>query len=339
MVQRALLSFLPVALLATTAPPDPADKPATARWMAHNIAWGVLGTISTRSEGSKVGDAFGNPYSFADVSGVPYFYASDMDSSMIDLDLDSASGKRGSLSISEASLGSEIKACDIASPPLGDPENPPCARLVLSGAMSKVKANTSEEATAKAALFAVHPSFKLYPTSHEFFVAKMDVDSIWLIDAYGGPAYVAPRDYFNVNDSKPAVAPSASWSHGQPAGPSAKALCPVTGTSVNITSKTATVEFNNGQKLYFSSEEAAKEYRTSPRDFWLAPHDTPLSGVDGARGLPDLRGAHVQCPMSGENMTISMRTPRVDHKHGQAVYFCCHGCITAFWRDPESLFA
>ena len=38
----------------------------------------------------------------------------------------------------------------------GSPENPPCARLVLSGAVVKVT-DASEEASAKAALFARHP--------------------------------------------------------------------------------------------------------------------------------------------------------------------------------------
>eukprot|EP00466_Bigelowiella_natans_P009724 jgi/Bigna1/54718/estExt_Genewise1Plus.C_410023 len=326
--------LLPVAAFAVSPTPDPTDKPATARWMAHNIVWGVLGTISTRSEGTRVGDSFGNPYSFADVKGVPYFYASDMDASMIDLNLSSGSGKRASLALSEASLGSAIKACDIASPPLGDPENPPCARLVLSGVMSKVKANTSEESVAKAALFSVHPSFKLYPPSHEFFVARMDIDSIWLIDAYGGAAYITPTDYFYANSSDTEL---DIWRDGPPAGPRNKALCPVTGASINISSKTPAVGFKNGQKIYFSSEEAAKAYRTSPRDFWLSPQDMPLTGVDGARGLPDLRGSYIQCPVSGENMTITMKTPRVDQKNGQAVYFCCHGCISMFWRDPASL--
>ena len=37
-----------------------------------------------RSSGVRSGDAFGNPYSFADVEGVPYLFASDLDASMID---------------------------------------------------------------------------------------------------------------------------------------------------------------------------------------------------------------------------------------------------------------
>ena len=44
--------------------------------MAKTLSWGAISTISTRSEASRVGDAFVNPYSFADVAGQPYFYAS-----------------------------------------------------------------------------------------------------------------------------------------------------------------------------------------------------------------------------------------------------------------------
>ena len=63
----------------------------------------------------------------------------------------------------------------------------------------------------------------------------------------------------------------------------------------------------------------------------------PLPGMDGKRGLPDLRGKTLHCPESGEALVISMQTPRVLHKHGQAVYFCCFGCVTGFWADPKAV--
>ena len=69
---------------------------------------------------------------------------------------------------------------------------------MLSGSVVKVT-NATEEAAAKAALFARHPSFKDYPTSHDFFVGKLDVDGLWLIDMFGGAAIIKPADYFAVN--------------------------------------------------------------------------------------------------------------------------------------------
>ena len=155
--------------LATANPPPISQHVAFARWMASELTWGTLSTTSSRSEGSKIGDAFGNPYSFASVDGVPYFFASDMDGSMTDLFSNESTTSRASLSLSEASLQGplQVRACKIGSF-LGDPENPPCARLTLSGVMSKLPKGSAEETVAKKELFSKHPSFKNYPPGHEF---------------------------------------------------------------------------------------------------------------------------------------------------------------------------
>ena len=124
-----------------------------------------------------------------------------------------------------------------------------------------------------------------------------------------------------------------------PLGPRNKAKCPVTGANITISAATPSIAFKNGQQLYFSSQQAAAAYHASPRDYWLAPHDLPLAGLDGKRGLPDLRNTTAKCPMSGETITINMSTPRVIHKHGQNVYFCCFGCVAGFWTNPASCMA
>lgn len=175
--------------------------------MASNLKWGVLSTISSRADGTTVGDPFGNPYSFADASnGIPYFFVSDLDSSIIDLfggsSNTSKANPRASLALSEASLSGAdaINACQISKPPLGDPENPPCARLVLTGTMVKTE-GTPEDAAARMALFAKHPSFKFFPPGHAFYVIKLEVDGIWLISAYGGASIIPPADYFAGNST------------------------------------------------------------------------------------------------------------------------------------------
>ena len=125
--------------------------------------------------------------------------------------------------------------------------------------------------------------------------------------------------------------------NGQPPlGPRNRAKCPVTDDPINITDSTPAVFFNNGQRLYFSTMTAARMYARAPRDYWLAPHDIPLQGMDGKRGLPDFRNKTLRCPYSDENMTISMQTPRVVHKGGQNIYFCCFGCVNSFWTNPAS---
>ena len=129
--------------------------------------------------------AFGNPNSIADVDGVPYIYASNEDSSFVDIAL---GNKRVSFALSEAALidrdgSANISVCKIGVG-FGDPQNPPCARLVLSGNISQPVVGSAEEIQAKAALFARHPSFKNFPKDHHFFVAKLNIDGLWLIDEY-----------------------------------------------------------------------------------------------------------------------------------------------------------
>jgi len=206
MIRIAVLSMLATTALALpateiTSPPNTTEKAATARWMASNLEWGFLQTTSTRSDQStSAGISFANPYSFADVNGVPYFYASDLDASMVDAFMAKTANPRATLALSEAALrfsngSAALTSCTIGAG-LGDPENPPCARLVLSGTMSKVVVGSDEDTAARAALFGRHSSFKHYPSDHSFYVAKLAIDGVWLIDFYGGAAIIGASDYF-----------------------------------------------------------------------------------------------------------------------------------------------
>lgn len=194
MVRIVLASLLSIAL---ADPPPHKQHAEVARWMAQNLNYGVLSTISTRTEASTVGDPFGNPYSFADVAGVPYFYASDLDASIADLNASS----RMTFAMSEAQLtgNQSIAACEIGATPLSDPENPPCARLVVSGNFARLEAGSDEETSAKAAIFDRHPSFANFPPDHGFFAAKLEIDGVWLIDFYGGAPVITPEEYFAAN--------------------------------------------------------------------------------------------------------------------------------------------
>jgi len=192
-------SFAASALAAT--PPPHEDSAAVARWMVNKLDWGVMSTISTRSEASQVGDAFGNPQSHADANnGVPYFFVSNLDASIVDVFTGPSNSSRISFAVSEAQLtGDDTVADCTVGDGAGDPENPPCARLVLSGNFVEVDAKSEEGKLAKKALVARHPAFKFYPPGHDFFVAKLDLDGIWLLDFYGGAANIAPADYFSAN--------------------------------------------------------------------------------------------------------------------------------------------
>merc|ERR1711865_439889 len=87
-----------------------------------------------------------------------------------------------------------VKACKIGTL-LGDPENPPCARLIVSGNYVVVDENSTEGIMAKKSLFESHPAFAQYPTDHSFFVGKIEIDEILLLDHYGGPGIIDAADY------------------------------------------------------------------------------------------------------------------------------------------------
>jgi len=295
--------------------------------MSRNIDWGVIATKSHTLGGVP----FGNVNSFVDMGdGHLYFYVSPWDTSMQDVAADS----HVSFTISEAMSGKCVSSSANASV-APDPEDPTCARLTYTGTMRKVEA--SKKDAVQAAMFARHPQMKSWPSGHSWFFATIDLTSdLWLIDFYGGAAMITPTDYYAV----PSIAPTkGSEQMGPPHGPNNTAFCPVTGANVTIRSTTPYLALKNGQRLYFSSSSAASTYREKPRDFWLAPHDMPLPGSDGMRGLPDVRGQNMRCPRSNESLTVTMQTPRVVQQHGQAVYFCCWGCVTAFWEHPEAYFA
>jgi len=82
-------------------------------------------------------------------------------------------------------------------PDLRDPEDPTCARVVISGKFNLVQ-NTTEAELGKNYLFDRHPLMKTWPQDHEFQVYKLDIQEIWLIDIYGGAAVVDVDDYFAV---------------------------------------------------------------------------------------------------------------------------------------------
>ena len=118
---------------------------------------------------------------------------------MIDLFIGDGTHKpnpRSILALSQASYPGKILSNCAIGGFLGHPENPLCARPVVAGAMSQVTAGSDEESNAKEALFERHPSFEEYPGGHDFFVAKLSIDGLWLIDIFGGAAIIKPADYF-----------------------------------------------------------------------------------------------------------------------------------------------
>lgn len=225
--------------------PNVLEKTRRARWMVHSLNFGVLSTISTRvvvSNGSTSSPVpFGNVISFADglcdtSSGIPYFYGTYMDQSFIDIQ----SNPIVSFTLSEAFLPTlcpgvrPIKACSSFSG-VGDPENPVCARLTLTGTLVELRETTAtksmknnnstrllppttaetstavvlpeqddssdddEYQRAKAALFQRHPLMQYWPHDHNWIVAKLEIHDIWFLDYFGGPSILSIAEYLAIN--------------------------------------------------------------------------------------------------------------------------------------------
>eukprot|EP00898_Chlorokybus_atmophyticus_P005894 jgi/Chlat1/6305/Chrsp44S05789 len=154
-------------------PPRPphAEAAKMARWLAHLSTWGTLRNIVSFVDGP-----------WRNATGTPYFYLTRYDESARDL----ASDARCSLTISEVPLGS----CGSM-----DPEEPPCAKLTLSGQMVLLT-NKDQVAFARDALFSRHPAMKGWPADHHFMFYALNITSIFMIDFYGGPPQLSPAEYF-----------------------------------------------------------------------------------------------------------------------------------------------
>jgi hypothetical protein len=183
--------------------PDKAEKSLTARWMVHSLDWGVLSTISTRLGDGSI--PFGNIYSFVDgtchnSTGIPYLYGTYLDQSLTD----SLENPMVSLTLSEASLSSVcsnrdgLDACSLRTK-YGDPENPVCARLTLTGELVVLEESSDEYVFSKQSLFERHSSMAKWPENHEWVIAKIVLQDIWLIDYFGGAAILTPEQYFAAN--------------------------------------------------------------------------------------------------------------------------------------------
>jgi len=65
----------------------------------------------------------------------------------------------------------------------------------LSGDFERLDVASAEHDSAQAALFDRHPSFKHMPADHGFFVGKLNIDAIWLIDIFGGATNMDVSEY------------------------------------------------------------------------------------------------------------------------------------------------
>nr|XP_060625735.1 protein CREG2 isoform X1 [Anolis sagrei ordinatus] len=173
------------------APPgERAGKAARERLLA--AAWGFLAAASAQEK--IQGTPFGNCLSISDgpadnSTGIPFFYMTPKDNTVSDL----MKNATASLTLPEAEG-------DFCRKTIVDPDDPRCARLILTGQMVTVPPEEME--FAKQALFSRHPVMRKWPRSYEWFFMKMNIEHVWLQNWYGGIAAVGLEEYFKAIPSK-----------------------------------------------------------------------------------------------------------------------------------------
>lgn len=80
-----------------------------------------------------------------------------------------------------------------------DPMEPTCARIMISGEALRVPKDTPEFDFAAKAMTSHHPASAHWIDAHDFFLCKMNISQIVVLDWYGGPHFVTPEDYYKTS--------------------------------------------------------------------------------------------------------------------------------------------
>lgn len=80
-----------------------------------------------------------------------------------------------------------------------DPMEPTCARIMMSGEALKVLKDAPEYDFAVKAMTSHHPASENWINAHDFFLCKMNISQIVVLDWYGGPHYVSVDDYYKAS--------------------------------------------------------------------------------------------------------------------------------------------
>jgi len=164
-----------------------------ARYIVHESDWVAMATISSRANFTDYPTA--NVFSMADgpvdhSTGVPYFYLTEMELSVHDLNKNN-----------RASLSMSLAQGDYCKNKGYDPEDPRCAHIIMTGRIVKVDPDTDagEYSFAHNGLFSRHPAMDTWPAGHGWFVAKMQIENILLLDFFGGAKTIDIADYLKLN--------------------------------------------------------------------------------------------------------------------------------------------
>mmetsp|Transcript_19514 Transcript_19514/g.63408 ORF Transcript_19514/g.63408 Transcript_19514/m.63408 type:complete len:186 (-) Transcript_19514:2065-2622(-) len=170
-------------LLASAERPPTDDKPRVARWLVHNADWATVSTTHKELNGAP----WGNVASISDgagddATGRVFMYLTTMDATAADAEESPTS----SVTLSEKQLPG---GCDGRYA-----EDPPCARLTLTGKLAQVA--SADVPLAQSAIFGRFPDMQKWPTGHEFAFYELTIENIFFLDFYGGAAPMTVDDYF-----------------------------------------------------------------------------------------------------------------------------------------------
>lgn len=172
-------------------PPPHTDYAKMARWLVHSMEWTAMGTISTLPaiEGFPMVNviAMADSEKGAQSTGNIYFYLTMLDFTAQDL------SKKNQLttlfSMDQNMMCTKQKM---------DPMEPTCARAMFSGEALRVAKDSKEFDFATKAMISHHPASVNWLDTHNFFLCKLNISSICVLDWYGGPHYITVEDYFKV---------------------------------------------------------------------------------------------------------------------------------------------
>jgi len=194
---RVLICLLSLVLSGTTVSADTIpwwfQYTRMARYIVHESDWVSMATFSSRENFTDYPTA--NVFSMADgpvdhSTGIPYFYLTEMELSIHDL----AKNNKASLSMTLAQ-GDYCKKKGY------DPEDPRCAHIIMTGKIIKIdpETNAGEYSFAHNGLFTRHPAMASWPSGHGWFVAKMEIENILLLDFFGGAKTIDISDYLKLD--------------------------------------------------------------------------------------------------------------------------------------------
>ena len=170
--------------------PNWTDYPKMARYLVHLNSWGVMGTtsIATGHPWTNVVDLSDGP--MCNSTGRLFYYLTEMDETARDV----TKNPTVTFTVAEASIYALAKhGCGTT-----DDEDPTCAKMTVVGDLKVVPAGP-EAAYAIDLLASRHPQIKNWPSTHGFHPYELHIQSLNMLDFYGGMKHVSVSDYFGAD--------------------------------------------------------------------------------------------------------------------------------------------